>query len=41
MGRVGRVERGVAGLEWVVAVLGLGAVLVLAGCGNDDGGRGS
>jgi iron uptake system component EfeO len=37
MSRVGRVERGVARAGRVAVVLGLGAVLVLAGCGNDDG----
>jgi iron uptake system component EfeO len=38
MGEVGRVEPGPAGAgRRVVAALGLGAVLLLAGCGNDDG----
>ena len=38
MGEVGRVERGPAGAgRRVMAALGLGAVLLLAGCGNDDG----
>jgi iron uptake system component EfeO len=37
MGRVGRVERGAATAGRAVVVLGLGTVLVLAGCGNDDG----
>jgi iron uptake system component EfeO len=37
MGEVGGVERGPARAGRVVAALGLGAVLLLAGCGNDDG----
>jgi iron uptake system component EfeO len=37
MVEVGRVERGAARVGRVVAAVGLGAVLLLAGCGNDDG----
>ena len=37
MGEVGRVEPRAAKARRAVAVLGLGALLVLAGCGNDDG----
>jgi iron uptake system component EfeO len=39
MGEAGRVEPGAGGVGRVVAALGLGAVLLLAGCGNDDGAR--
>src|ERR687897_295676 len=38
MGEVGGVERGPARAGRVVAALGLGAVLLLAGGGNDEGG---
>ena len=37
MPEVGRVERGTARMGQVVAAVGLGAALLLAGCGNDDG----
>ncbi|HEV3013391.1 MAG TPA: imelysin family protein, partial [Actinomycetota bacterium] len=37
MGEVGPVERGPARAWRVAAALGLGAVLLLAGCGSDDG----
>jgi iron uptake system component EfeO len=37
MGEVGRVEPGAGRAGRLVAALGLGAVLLLAGCGNDDG----
>ena len=37
MGEAGRVEPGAGGVGRVVAALGLGAVLLLAGCGKDDG----
>ena len=37
MPEVGRVERGSARMGRVVTAVGLGAALVLAGCGNDDG----
>jgi iron uptake system component EfeO len=37
MAEVGRVEHRSAGVGRLVAAVGLGAVLLLAGCGNDDG----
>lgn len=37
MGEAGRVEPWTGGVGRVVAALGLGAVLLLAGCGKDDG----
>jgi iron uptake system component EfeO len=37
MAEVGRVERRAARVGRLVAVVGIGAVLLLAGCGNDDG----
>jgi len=37
MGEAGRVEPGAGGVGRMVAALGLGAVLLLAGCGKDDG----
>jgi len=37
MGEADRVEPGAGGVGRVVAALGLGAVLLLAGCGKDDG----
>ena len=37
MVKVGRVEPGAVGVGRVVAAVGLGAVLLLAGCGKDDG----